>query len=119
VVQRQYKQYIEIPVYNAENTIGKPLRAAPLLAFLFAGIDFCFGMVSVIERIINPDLPQGCILVRFYGSDLRFSVEPHRAVRRIHGEIIPLAKQKTSIYDTASISWGKMKTNSNGYSCHA
>ena len=36
-----------------------PLRATTVLGFVFAIIGFGVGFLSVVERIINPDLPQG------------------------------------------------------------
>lgn len=36
-----------------------PLRFATLLGFVFAGIGFILGISAVIERILNPNLPQG------------------------------------------------------------
>ncbi|MBM3145127.1 MAG: glycosyltransferase family 2 protein [Chloroflexi bacterium] len=36
-----------------------PLRFATLLGFLFAGVGFIMGVVSVIERFLNPGLPAG------------------------------------------------------------
>ena len=36
-----------------------PLRFATLLGFLFAGLGFMFGILAIIERVIQPGLPQG------------------------------------------------------------
>lgn len=36
-----------------------PLRIATLLGFIFAGLGFIFGIWVVIERIVNPEIPQG------------------------------------------------------------
>jgi glycosyltransferase involved in cell wall biosynthesis len=36
-----------------------PLRAATLLGFAFGGLGFVFGILTVIERLSNPGLPQG------------------------------------------------------------
>ena len=36
-----------------------PLRFATLLGFVFAGLGFLLGILAIIERIANPDLPQG------------------------------------------------------------
>lgn len=36
-----------------------PLRLATILGFVFAGIGFILGISAVIERLLNPDLPQG------------------------------------------------------------
>ena len=36
-----------------------PLRLATFLGFIFAGIGFILGILAIIERLLNPDLPQG------------------------------------------------------------
>jgi len=36
-----------------------PLRLATLLGFVFAGLGFLFGVWIFIERIVNPEIPQG------------------------------------------------------------
>ena len=36
-----------------------PLRIATLIGFVFAGLGFTLGLLAVIERLANPDLPQG------------------------------------------------------------
>ena len=36
-----------------------PLRFATLLGFVFAGMGFILGILTIIERIVNPELPQG------------------------------------------------------------
>jgi undecaprenyl-phosphate 4-deoxy-4-formamido-L-arabinose transferase len=36
-----------------------PLRLATFLGFVFAGIGFILGIFAIIERLFNPDLPQG------------------------------------------------------------
>ena len=40
-----------------------PLRVATLLGFLFAGLGFFFGVQAIIERITQPELPQGYTLM--------------------------------------------------------
>lgn len=36
-----------------------PLRLATILGFVFAGLGFILGILAIVERITNPDLPQG------------------------------------------------------------
>ena len=36
-----------------------PLRLATLLGFVFAGSGFILGVLAIIERVLNPNLPQG------------------------------------------------------------
>jgi undecaprenyl-phosphate 4-deoxy-4-formamido-L-arabinose transferase len=36
-----------------------PLRLATIMGFIFAGIGFILGLSAIIERLLNPDLPQG------------------------------------------------------------
>ena len=40
-----------------------PLRFATLLGFLFAGLGFVFGVLTILERITQPGLPQGYTLM--------------------------------------------------------
>jgi undecaprenyl-phosphate 4-deoxy-4-formamido-L-arabinose transferase len=40
-----------------------PLRFATILGFTFAIVGFLLGIITIIERILNPDLPQGFTLL--------------------------------------------------------
>jgi glycosyltransferase involved in cell wall biosynthesis len=40
-----------------------PLRLATYMGFIFAGIGFAMGILAIIEKLINPNLPQGYTLL--------------------------------------------------------
>jgi glycosyltransferase involved in cell wall biosynthesis len=45
-----------------------PLRIATVMGFIFSGFGFIFGLISVIEWLLNPNLPRGYTTIIFFVS---------------------------------------------------